>query len=331
VFVPALVALRPGATGGLWRFAVAHPVTVCRIVAVWALAMAALFAPYVMVNPGVAREYKDCYGYLPSPAAWITGPSGSRWEQTLAPYCRPVFFECKLFSGFTVYALMLAAAVHLPFLRRAARSQMWPVAAAGLITAAVWWLLTVSTAADGDSLWLWVRFLPGGRAVRVVSRVYLVVYLFGTIGALAWLDMVTARIRRGWVRAAVLGVVIAALVWEQTGVEQENFERKDFYPLVERAAEDLRGAEAGYVVPRYSYGDGGVLTGPHGVVFAMWVGVRANVPVVNGYSGVLPPNFLGLGPMTDDQIRDWLRGRYRGKVRVVDMEKPGWHRDFEVE
>ncbi len=51
---------------------------------------------------------------------------------------------------------------------------------AGLFTAAVWWAFTVSTS-EGDSLLEgMVRHLPGGRAIRVVGRIEVTVYLFGT-------------------------------------------------------------------------------------------------------------------------------------------------------
>jgi hypothetical protein len=333
-FIPALVLFSRGSRARLKQFVRERFGAIVRITAVWGLAMAALFAPYVLLNHQTGHEYKECHGLLPTPAAWITGPNGSKWQETLSDYSKPKYYECKLFSGFTMYALMLGAAVHLPFLRRdGERPSLWPLAAAGLTTAVVWWLLTVATAPNGESLWRVVRLFPGGKAVRVVARVYVVVYLFGGLGALVWLQMVTDRIGYVGVRAAVLGFVAAALIWEQTGVEQLCFQRRHFYPHVDRAAADLRGAEVGYVVPRFK-DEVMEYRGPYGTVFAMWVGMRANVPVVNAYSGVLPKGFPGGGDganMSDDQIREWLRGRYRGAVRVIDSERPGWHREIVVE
>lgn len=63
----------------------------------------------------------------------------------------------------------------------------------------------------------------------------------------------------------------------------------------------------------------------------MWVGLRANVPVVNGYSGLSPDGFPPFGPLTDDQLRGWLTGKFRGNVRVVDPAAPGKVRDVVVE
>ncbi|MCI0705789.1 MAG: hypothetical protein L0241_32410 [Planctomycetia bacterium] len=327
VFVPAMIYFRAGSFGELRRFVRERRWAVLRIVGLWGIALVGLFVPYLVVNWGIARWYEECYGTLPTLSAWITGPPGSRWLEATAPYRNEVTLECWLFSGFTIYALMLAALIHLPLMRRESRPALWPVAAASMVTVVVWWVLTLAEAPDGESLWRVARLIPGGQAIRCVSRVYVVVYLFGSIGALAWLTMLIDRIQREWVRFAILLPIVAALIFEQTGYKQPSFARKDFYPIVDQTAESLRGAEVGYVVPLYRDTTGKLAYGADGDVFAMWVGLRAGVPVVNGYSGRSPDHFPRLEhpyySFTDDQLRAWLKGKYRGSVRVVDALKPG--------
>ncbi|MBP3955511.1 hypothetical protein J8F10_09475 [Gemmata sp. G18] len=331
VFLPVLVALSPGAARNLWQYTVAHKWRVLGTVLFWALAMAALFVPYIVVNRGVSRTYEECHGFFPTPEAWVTGPQGSRWHETLAQVREPAPFECLLFSGFVVYGLMLAAIVHLPFFRRGSKPALWAVALAGLITALAWALLTLATSQTGESLWRVVRHVPGGGAIRVVSRIYVTVYLFGTIGALLWLSMLLDRIRGAWTRAAILVPLLAVLVWEQTGFVPDNFDRRDFYPIVEQNADMLRGADAGYIVPRFVDTRGKGSFGPYGEVFGMWVGMRANVPVLNGYSGRGPNDFPLTGALTDDDIKGWLKGKFRGTVRVIDSEAPGQYRTVVIE
>ena len=331
VFVPLLTALRPGAGAALRQFARTNRGKVLRVVGLWGLALAALFVPYMVVNFGIARHYEETHGLMPTPSAWLTGPPDSMWTVTTSPYRVPVYLECWLFSGFTFYALMLAAAASLFFAKRDARPAGWAVVAAAMCTVALWVLLTLTPHEQGDSLWRVVRYLPGGLAIRCVSRVYVIVYLFGSIAALMWLTQATERIGRGWVRHAVRAVVVGAMMFEQTQYQQPSFARQNFYPLVDEAAKDLKGAEAGYVVPRYVDPTGWLGYGADGEVFAMWVGLRANVPVVNGYSGRAPQGFPPFGSLTDDQLRDWLTGKVRGTVRVVDPEAPGRPRDVVVE
>lgn len=332
-FVPLLIALQPGAARALWRFVVAHKVRVAGIVLLWTVAMLALFGPYMAVNRGVSRTYEDCFKQLPTLSAWFTGPPGSRWSETLNRVRTPAPFECLLFSGFTFYGLVLAACAHLPRIAREKRPPLWPVAVAALLTAALWVGLTLATSQTGESLWRGVRLIPGGGAIRVVTRVYITVYLFGTLGALIWLSAVLERISRAWVRWAVLAPLLAALLWEQTGYEQDCFARRDFYPHVERHAATLRGAKVGYVVPRFVDETGKVSTGAYGEVFAMWVGMRANVPVINGYSGRWPHKFPQPpgGALSDDEIREWLAGKYKGHVRWIDSEQPGFSYEIVAE
>ncbi len=331
VFLPLMTALRPGAFPALKQYAREHRGKVFRVVALWTVAMAALFIPYLVVNWGIGRSYEESHSLMPTPSAWITGPPDSKWIITTAPYRVPVYLECWLFSGFTIYLLMLAAGVSLFFHKRDARPAGWAIIAAGLFTALLWVVLTLTPHEKGDSLWRIVRLVPGGMAIRCVSRVYLVVYLFGSFAALTWLTQVTERIRHEQLRYAIQAVVVGLMMFEQTEYQQPSFERRCFYPLVDDAAQHLKGAEAGWVVPRYVDPTGDVGVGPYGEVFGMWVGMRANVPVLNGYSGRPPNGFPPMGGLSDDQIRDWLRGKFRGTVRVIDTEAPKKTRDVVVE
>jgi hypothetical protein len=333
-FVPLMVALRRGAARALWRFAVEHRWRGAAVFGFWGAMMLLLFVPYVVANWGVARSYDECYNLMPTWSAWFTGPPGLRWDKALDPVRNraAVTFECWLFCGFAIYVLMVAALVHLPFARRADLPEHWAAALAGLLTAVIWVALTMATALDGDSLWQYVRHFPGGQAIRCVSRVYTIVYMFGSLGALVWLTRVAERIVP-WAlaRQALFALVLGAIAIEQTGFEQAAFKRADFYPIVDRSAEAVKQkdppARLVYVVPRYVDGRGvplGVGTGAYGEVFAMWVGLRANVPVVNGYSGRAPDDYPDDMPLKmAPRLREWLRGKYRGQILIVNPDVPG--------
>ena len=117
-FMPLMIALRPGAGRALKTFAREHRRKLLRIIGLWGLAMAALFVPYMLVNFGIGREYSDTNKLMPTPSAWFTGPPDSMWAVTTAPWRVPVDLECWLFSGFTIYALMIASLVSLFFYKR---------------------------------------------------------------------------------------------------------------------------------------------------------------------------------------------------------------------
>jgi hypothetical protein len=165
-----------------------------------------------------------------------------------------------------------------------------------------------------------VRVVPGATAIRCVSRVYVTIYLFGGLAALVWLGTVTANLRPR-VRLAVLTAVAGVVIFEQTGATPPSVPKDDFFPAVDRAAQALRGAEAGYVVTRYTGADGAVWDYGEGELFGMWVGLRANVPVVNGYSGRFPDGHPRGKPADDAMLRAWLNGKYRGKLTIIDPDR----------
>ena len=140
------------------------------------------------MNWGVGRTYEETYSLMPTPSAWITGPPDSMWIITTSPRRVPVYLECWLFSGFTIYLLMIASLASLFVYDSATKRRAEPrldmgVIAAAMVTVILWMILTLTPHEQGNSLWRWVRYLPGGTAIRCVSRVYLVVYLFGSIAA----------------------------------------------------------------------------------------------------------------------------------------------------
>jgi hypothetical protein len=326
-FLPVAVLLRPGGFRGLFRFLRVDWLRVGIVVGVWGVAMAAAFVPYVVVNRGVDRSYVECLGLIPTASAWLTGPPGTIWEETTAPWRLLVNEECRLFCGFGVYLLvLLAAGALLANLPRRSAPPEYALATAALLVAVVWVALTLThEPARTSSLWEYARHIPGGKAIRCVSRVYITVYGFGTLAALVWLARVTARIRPP-VRDILLAVVAGACIVEQQGYDPPAFEKPDFYPIADRVAVELRKGDAGYVVPRYTDTKGQPLVGVYGEVLAMWAGLRANVPVVNGYSGRVPGG--GKYPpygvvVTDDMLRDWLAGKFRGRLVVVIPDDPG--------
>jgi hypothetical protein len=331
VFLPLGLAVRPGGWSETIRFVRENRRRVALIVGGWLLAHAVAFLPYIVVNADITRTYQDCTGLVPTPSAWITGPPGTAWEATIGPIRGPVTDECWLFCGFGAYVLMLAAAAHLYFARRPDQPREFPLVAAGLMTAAVWVLLTLTLRHEGRSLWELVRFVPGATAIRCVSRVYVTVYLFGTLAALVWLARVTEQLKPG-ARFVLSALIVAALVYEQTGYTPPSFEKPDFYALVDRTAERVRGAEALYIRPVYTNTKGLTSVSVYGEVFAMWVGLRANVPVVNGYSGRLPPGPYPWGSSVNDQsLARWLSGRFRGLLLILSPDDPAPPRVLGVE
>jgi hypothetical protein len=316
VFVPVAAVVRPGGVKELAGF-LRHSPRAWLIVGAWVAALGLFFVPYFLANRGVSRNYDDCVAGMPTLHSWLTAPDGGRWSETLRPYLPEVYGESRLFCGFALYGLMLAAAVWAyTSVRDPNRRQEAALVAALLLTAGFWWVVTLRFGTELSGWWV-VRFVPGGQAIRCTSRVYVLVYLFGTLAAMLWFCGALGRIGNQSLRTAVLALVFAVVVFEQTGHEPISFRTDEFYPVADRCAESMAGADAGYVLPDY-----GPIPGTHGELVGMWAGLKANVPVVNGYSGRWPDGFPKGYEMNERLLREWLGGRFRGRVAVIDPHHP---------
>ncbi|HEY1381188.1 MAG TPA: hypothetical protein VGF55_30590, partial [Gemmataceae bacterium] len=124
---------------------------------------------------------------------------------------------------------------------------------------------------------------------------------FALVGGLVALDGLLRRVRFGGV---VAGLVLVLGVAEQVPVRRlPSFEVAPWQARVAALRERMTPGTAAYVEP------------PPGRPFwesqvtAMWAGLEAGVPVVNGYSGRYPAGYPDwTRPMTDDELNDWMRG-----------------------
>lgn len=274
----------------------------------WAAVLGLTVAPHIFANRDTARSYAECVPHLPTVWSWLAAPPGGWWYATVKEFRPGVSGEATLFSGF---AGLFAAAAGLYFGWRTKH----PFALAATAAALVLVLLTADWTADGFSAWVAVRHFPGGSAIRVVGRVYVPVYLFATLGGFCGVAAGLGRVRAAWLRHALAAAVLAAVVFEQTSYPHAEFRADSFYEPVDECAALLKGHDAGMFLPT---------VGPetlYSELIGMWAGLRANVPVVNGYSGRLPPGYPEHGDWTDDDLRGWLRGKFRGTVAIIDPAK----------
>ncbi len=290
------------------------------VVACWGMIFVAFLMPYFLANYDFGRAYDDCVEHMPTVWSLFAGPPDSRWYHTVRGVRSLVGTETFFFSGFGFYFLLLAAAVavrarrHAVELEPAAR-----LATAGFLAALGLLLLTLNYG-SGVSAWWVLRLAPGGLGIRAVGRVQMVIYLFlipaVLIGFTLW---VQGRLRAGPARFVAFAVAVGVVAFEQTGHDGESFDKADVYGVAARAAERFRGADvAYYTIPEDEH--------PlYPSLVAMWAGMLADVPVVNGYSGRRPPTFPELERLTDADVKAWLGPAFRGKTLVVvDATKSPW-------
>lgn len=268
-----------------------------------AIILGATFWPYVAANQGFKRSYREVRLMLPRPTSWLSPAPASAWSEVLPHAEGPLNHEHHNFPGATMTVLFAGALIGS--MRRGGTPAVakWAVVTAGL-------LIGMSLAVDRISAWrLIYALVPGAKAIRAVARIFTIVGLFVAIGSLVvWQE----RLRR-WGRAgtALAGLLLLVGMAEQWQPRLPSFDPAAFYAESGRLAVELRGARAAYVEL-----DPGA-TFWMSQLAAMWAGLKADVPVVNGYSGRTPPGYPDEKMLWEAaELNRWL-GERRGEVRIV--------------
>jgi len=324
VFLPFALSLRPGGWIELRAFYTSRRTRILLVLGVWACAFGAFFLPYFLANRGVSRGYSECVPFLPNGSTWVCGPEDSWWFRTIGPFRESVSGEAALFCGPTLFVLLMASAIWAFRRRHSIRESPERLLIAACLLTTAFLVITTMAFWEGLSGWYLLRLLPGGGAIRVVARVYVPIYLFANIAVVLTLA-VWLREERSCLARTGYYLLVTLVVFEQTGHTSDRFDKPKFYGRVERCAEALKGAELGFIT-----GDFGPDGGFQPNLLGMWAGLRANVPVANGYSGRSPPGYKDHGLLIEEELIEWLKPRYRGRVRFIDSTDPNCQWETEI-
>ena len=203
-------------------------------------------------------------------------------------------------------------------------------AAAGLVGLArrAWWgrvvalsllalvAMTLRYGHAGSPWFVLDDVVPGASAIRAVARVGMTAMIPLCLG-LAW------AVERSAVRGRRVMLLVAVVLAEQIS----PVIAVDVQPLRDQteAMADALDAAAGPVYVTVPVGD----TYDRGEEYefhidAMWIGLEAGVPVVNGYSGLIPANWMILyfNTFSDDAEAVKLGERLAGWADRFDVEPP---------
>ena len=322
VFVGIGFVAEAGSFRRVRAFVRAHPLSIVMPLLIAGLLLGMYARNFYRGAPST-RSYWEAEAYTPSPDGWFVSPPGSIWADHLTPRGVEEFPEKMLFPGFTLYGAFLVAgwlAWRRPFPERR-------LVLACLGTSAILMLL-VTRWGHNFSLWYFVhQLVPGANAFRAVGRLVFAIHLFGTIGGLLGLQEflrqnVSVPTRRG----VIYALVALLIVIEQVRVEPESFDkRKLMYGPARELAMHMNGADAAYVVYDASMPD------YRHQITAMWAGMWARTPVMNGFSGTQPKGYPALEerPTLEDLVR--LLGReWRGKLAIIEWGPPIRRRVYNV-
>jgi hypothetical protein len=323
IFVSWGFAVEAGSRRRVWGFVRRRPVaTLLPLLA--AGIIVGLYARNFYVGTPGKRAYWEAAMYGPYPDGWVMATPGSLWADHLTWRHPDEFPEKALFQGFTVYAVFLVAGWYAWRRRFPGRG----LVLAGVGTAAVLMLCVTRWGYD-VSLWFVVhQVVPGANAFRAIGRIAFAAYMFGLVGGLVGVQaLLTEKIVRARTRNVVFGLIAALMIAEQVRPFPESFDKRaEFFDRAESLVPHLAGADAAYVVDDESMPD------YRHQIAAMWAGLWAKVPVMNGFSGTRPIDYPGIGDHpTVDELVQALGPKWRGKLAVIEWGPPIRRRVYQVE
>ncbi len=269
------------------------------------------------------RYYSQVSFYLPYPDAWFVAPPGTIWADHLTPRGEDQFAEKTIFVGFVAYGVCLLAGCYAWRHRFPQRNP----ALASLGTAAILIMLITRWVYD-VSLWYPVhQLVPGANAFRAVGRMVFVIHLSGTIGGLLGLQaFVEARVPRPSRRVVLYSLIGLCIAIEQLQFKITSFDKREMiFEPARQIAPQMVGADAAYLVY-----DGSLPDYRHHIT-AMWAGLWARTPVLNGFSGTHPPNYPALSDRpTISELVLALGPGWQGKLVLIELGPPITRQVYEV-
>jgi hypothetical protein len=304
-------------------------VSITMLLVVFAAGSWLTFAPYFRTPGTGGYAWDETQKYLP-PLAWYfppwrtSDPMNGIGVADVSPEVHPLLpLNGFVFFGCGIVALVLIVwGRKRKSLENPTEDRAIPFAMAAMITAAVLVLVSARLPNDTTLWWIVYRFIPGGSGVRAVSRLDLMIDCYAILFLVIGIDRALKRIASDHRRAIVATCIAILLIAEQWVTGLSSFSAKPWEDQVTALAATMRSSgKPAYVVNNFPddwpYSSSLQVT-------AMWAGMEANVPVVNGYSGRSPPGYPGVKRRWSAvDMKDWL-ARYpdvRGGVNVIDPDQ----------
>ncbi len=329
ILVPMLVLIDPSRAKELLKFIRRRGLIGGSILLIFAGLTASTFWPYhQQQNRTGGYTWEMIQQFLPPPSAFLPP---WRSEQARGGMVDGSAFVAPAIPllGF-VFFTALAGVSPILILRARRRDAVSGLGVAAIITGIALTLLCMRWPTYGSIWWFVYRFIPGGHAIRAVSRIDLTIFFFLTLAIVIGLEHLLQRFSSPTTRN-MLAIGIAIILCSEQWVNGlPSFDTR----LWEQETSELRdlissGGEVGYVA---FYTPADPLHFFSMQVSAMWAGLEANKPVVNGYSGWNPPNYP-LTAMGPKEMSAWFsyQSKKPATLTVIAPMKPGLPREWSLQ
>jgi hypothetical protein len=272
------------------------------------------------LNEAGPRSMETAYQMLPRVQSWFF-PGAANWLYGRWVGAMPMFTSLP-YPGEHILGIGPVTSVLVAYGLFRWRHTAWGraslVAIAGLVA------ITLYYAESWNPWQLVASFFPGASAIRAVARVALLLLIPASIA----LAMQMQHIKTRWIKILLIGLVAA-----EQGMTVTTYEIDAVQHRVDMIADDIA-ADPGpfYYIHTIDANDRDRYTGEEYIaqLDAMWAGLEAGQPTINGYSGNAPPGWMSLyfNSMRNEndlrkieaQVHTWItnRGGDTAAIHIVD-------------
>lgn len=295
-----------------------------------ALGLGLFFRNYYTGPTSVSVPYNISQRYSPPISNWLAAEPHTLWEQRLVlEKDQQNDMEDYLFCGFGMLAILLAAFLFGWEGRRSNQSR--PVAQLSFSAAWCCLFLVAITFNFGGNLSMWYPIyscVPGADGIRAIGRVVLLVIPIALIGGLPAIQyLAEEKITQSRRRNVLYAGLFALCALETVHYAHRSLDRAAIRARIDRYAAELVDVDAGFIFAGPEF-NGAVST--HEAT-AMWAGMIAKMPVINGYSSRYPDNYPeGVGDDPLPAVLKFLGHSWRGRLLIVEMGSPPTKRYYAV-
>ncbi|MCW6037309.1 hypothetical protein K4A83_13655 [Spirulina subsalsa FACHB-351] len=261
------------------------------IFSMWLLLIFIFLQPYLKTKSVFgSRPYSEVDTMLPRLSSWFSIIPGSalgsalQWKNPDLP----MIWEHYLFSGFTLILFSIISIIILTKYKKYLVKSNQIIAISSFITGLVIIALSLRLP-NGFSLWKTIYdIFPGASVIRAVSRIWTVVYFYILITNCICLTAIFQKKILRNIRLFLVFSLTIIVVLEQVSFTQNTYAKASF----DKESESIE-----YLLKKSQNCDFAYVQLSSNQAFwadqvsAMWGGIKANVPVINGYSGNVPPNY----------------------------------------
>lgn len=287
----------------------------------WTLLLFALFEPYIQIKKILGeRSYGEIDSMLPRISSWFLPAPNSFWSSLLSRNSKnlPMSHEHHIFLGFLVILLTIISVYTLIYRQDILNFERNLIIKTCLLTALTIFVLTLRLP-NGWSIWSIIYdVVPGASVIRGVTRIWTVFYFYLLVAVVLCLDSILNKIINRRLHTVTISLLCIGCLLEQIVISSPSFEKQ---PFTNEVAQIQKLMEKNCNVAYVTLNSENPFWATH--LSAMWAGIKANVPIVNGYSGNEPPNYSDISKsMSVAQVINWLGEDRKGRLCVISKQVP---------